>query len=150
MNTLPAPSTPSRRLLAVLAVSLCLNFLFIGGLGALALRWHLHPQEQAFRLLTRQYTRRLDHADAHTMRGALLQHRAQILAAWIAYRQSLKPLAMALDQAPRNDEQVRAAQQETRQRRIALGDAIGDAVFAGAEQISPAGRARLVNVPGAE
>lgn len=150
MDPAATSSGPSRRLLAVLAVSLCLNFLFIGGLAALALRWHLHPQEQAFRLLTRQYTRRLDHADAQAMRAALREHRAQIVAAWAAYRQSLKPLADAMNETPRNEEHVHAAQQETRNRRVALGDAIEEAVFAGAEKVSPAGRARLVSGPGAE
>lgn len=149
MEPAAASSGPSRRLLAVLAVSLCLNFLLVGGLAAAALRWHLHPQEQAFRLLTRQYTRRLDHADAHAMRAALQEHRAQIVAAWVAYRQSLKPLAEAMNQTPRNQAQLDAARQETRKRRNALGDAIEDAVFDGAEQVSPEGRARLVGGPGA-
>jgi uncharacterized membrane protein len=129
--------------LALLAVSLCLNLLFIGAVGAFALRWQLHPQEQAFRLLTRQYTRRLDRDDAQLMRAALAEHREQILGAWQAYRRSLKPLAAALDETPRNAQHLQAAEQETRNRRIAMGDAVADAVIAGAEKVSPAGRARL-------
>jgi hypothetical protein len=148
MNTVTGRSGLSRGLLAVLVVSLCLNLLFIGASGALALRWHLHPQEQAFRLLARQYSRKLDRADARLMRTTLLEHREQILGAWQAYRQSLKPLAAALDETPRNEEHLRAAQQEARNRRIALGDAVADAVFAGAEKISPAGRAALVREGG--
>jgi uncharacterized membrane protein len=150
METKPVNTTPSRRLLAVLAVSLSLNLLIIGGLGALALRWHLHPQEQAFRLLTRQYTRRLDHDDARIMRTTLAAHHEQIFSAWQAYRQSLKPLAAAFNETPRNEAHLQAAEQETRNRRIDLGTTVEDAVFDGAEKISPAGRNKLVNAPGAE
>ena len=128
----------------MLVISLCLNFLFIGAMGALALRWRLHPEQQALRLLTHQFTRRLEHADAHLMRATLLDHREQILGAWRAYRQSLKPLGAALQETPRNEEQLRAAEQQTREKRIALGDAVTDAFMAGAEKLSPAGRAALL------
>lgn len=135
---------PSRRLVILLVVSLCLNFLFIGMGAAVATRWHLHPQEQAFRLAMRQFTRRLDHDDARIMRATLLEHRGQIMAAWSDYRRSLKPLAAALQESPRNEDRLHAAEQETRTRRIALGDAMSEAVIAGAEEISPEGRAALL------
>lgn len=141
---------PSRRLVAILAVSLCLNFLFIGIAAAVAIRWHLHPQEQAFRLAMRQFTRKLDHDDAKIMRGALLDHRQPIIAAWSGYRQSLRPLAEALQETPRNQDRLHAAEQATRERRIALGDAISDAVLDGAQKLSPAGRAALLRPRGAD
>ena len=139
MNT----ASPSRRLLILLVVSLCLNALFIGGGAAVAIRWHLHPQEQVLRMTMRHFTRRLDHDDARIMRATMLEHRGQITAAWDDYRHSLKPLAAALQESPRNQDRLHAAEQETRTRRIALGDAISDAVIAGAEEISPEGRAAL-------
>lgn len=147
MNATPTAASraaPSRGLLAVLVISLCLNFLFVGAAGALALRWRLHPEQQALRMLTHRFTRRLDRADAHLMRATLLDHREQILGAWRAYRQSLKPLGEALLETPRSEEHLHAAEQQTREKRIALGDAVTDAFMAGAEKLSPSGRAALV------
>ena len=139
MNT----TSPSRSLLILLAASLCLNALFIGVGAAVAIRWHLHPQEQVLRMAMRHFSRRLDHDDARIMRATMLEHHGQITATWNDYRHSLKPLAAALQESPRNQDRLHAAEQETRTRRIALGDAISDAVIAGAEEISPEGRAAL-------
>jgi uncharacterized membrane protein len=148
LNGTPRAPRMSRGMLALLVVSLCLNCLFIGGGAAAAVRWHLHPQEQVYRMALRRMTRRLDHDDAQAMRATLQEHRAQISAAWLDYRRALKPLAAALQETPRNEEHLRAAEQAVRTRRIALGDAVSDAVIAGTEKLSPAGRAALLKERG--
>ena len=138
-----ADRTP-RWIVAVLVVSLCLNCLFIGIGGSIGLRWRLHPQEQAMRAALRQIGRSLDRDDARVLRAAVAQHRAQIGGAWLAYHESLKPLAAALQASPQDPAQLQAAEQEARGKRIALGDAMFDAMLDGVRQISPQGRARLL------
>lgn len=152
MNTTETMNTRARQLprglLILLVASLCLNCLLIGGAAAAALRWHLHPQEQLYRVALRQMTRRLGHDDAQAMRGVMQQRRQAIVTAWLDYRASLKPLAAALQETPRNEAHLQTAQQEMRNRRIALGDAVSDAVVAGMEKLSPEGRAALLKSRG--
>jgi uncharacterized membrane protein len=145
-NARPLPLP--RGLLILLVASLCLNCLLIGGAAAAALRWHLHPQEQIYRVALRQMTRRLGHDDAQAMRRAMQERRQAIVAAWLDYRRSLKPVAAALQETPLNAEHVRAAEQEMRDKRIALGDSLSDAVLAGMEKLSPQGRAALLKERG--
>lgn len=140
MNT----ASPYSRFRIILIASLCLNLLLLGAAGAVVLRWRFQPGAQIYRAEMRQLTRRLDHQDAQLVRSTFSGHRAQILAAAVDYRRSLKVVVAALQESPRNEDKVQKAIRDARASQAALGERTFDVLLTSLQNISPQGRDALL------
>jgi uncharacterized membrane protein len=150
-SSLPMPVARSSRWL--LLVSLALNLFFVGVAGALIVRNYTStpvlvpvPNHSVASRIDR-LAATLPPADGEKLRAEFRARTATVEPAREAYRRAQDATRAVLRGEPFDVAALRAAMAQTRAARQVLDEALHGVVAAAAEQMSPAGRARLADWP---
>lgn len=150
-SSLPMPVARSSRWL--LLVSLALNLFFVGVAGALIARNYAStpvlipvPNHSVASRIDR-LAATLPPADGEKLRAEFRARAQTVESARDAYRRTQDAARAVLRAEPFDVAALRAAMVQTRAARQVLDEALQGVVAAAAEQMSPAGRARLADWP---